>query len=106
MRGEDLARDLERAGATLCGLGLSCGEGEVLYTLVRGRGGDVSVTIRCGEDCVLSAVEDVVYVGRTDRGLKVHLRGGGGSVSMLTLGAGRRAPKGRGRPEGDGPWEG
>ncbi len=90
MKAEELALDLERAGALLCALGLSSDDGEVLYTLVRGRDGEVSVTIRCGEDCVLSAVEDVVYVGRTNRGLKVHLRGGSGSVSMLTLGPGRR----------------
>ncbi len=103
MNTDEVMAGLERLGATLCGLGLGSGDGEVLYTLVPGREGDVSVVIRCGEDCVLARVEDVAYVGRTTKGLKVHLKGCCGSVSMLTLGPGRSVPKsrGRGRSKGD-----
>ncbi len=93
MDAEAVMVGLEKVGATLCGLSLGSGDGEVLYTLVPGREGDVSVVIRCGDDCVLARVEDVAYVGRTSRGLKVHLKCSSGSVTTLTLWQGRKKPK-------------
>lgn len=90
MKAEELEAALGKAGCVKGSMSRVCETGEVLYMVVVGLDGKESVTVRCGGDCVLVAVEDVAYVGRTTQGLKVHVRGGSGGLACLTLGSGRK----------------
>ncbi len=95
MNVDEVMLSLEKLGGNMGPMDLVCEDGEVLYTLMSSNEGAMNVVIRCGGDCILVQVEDVAYIGRTSRGLKVHLRGANGMLSYLTLRAGRRELKPR-----------
>ncbi len=89
MRADELAVRLEQVGGLLCAPELPCEDGEILYTLMRGVDGDVVVSIRCGDEVLISPIADVSYIGRDAEGLEVVLTGESGILSTVKLRSGR-----------------
>lgn len=75
MRADELAVRLEQVRGLLCAPELPCEDGEILYTLMHGVNGKVMVSIRCGDEVLISPIEDVSYIGRDAEGLEVGTLG-------------------------------
>lgn len=90
MSKDELMVCLKKLGGTHGSMSRVCEDGQLLYSVLSGRDGQVHVSIRCGEDIVFARAEDVAYIGRTVKGLKVHLRCGDKNLVYLTLSSGRK----------------